>query len=61
MARWGILKNASWLKNRLIVCSFLGGIEEEMRKRSFDRMIPVIVIVSAISLVIIGIVVIGVV
>lgn len=28
IVRWGMLKNASWLKNREGVHSFCGGIEE---------------------------------
>lgn len=58
-ARWGMLKNASWLKNRLVVCSFLGGKAKVVCARSFDKVIPRIVIISAMSFTIMGIVVMG--
>lgn len=54
-----MLKNANWLKKRLRVCGFFGGRDEVVCLRSFDRMTPRIVMVSAINFTIFGIVVIG--
>lgn len=55
-ARCGILKNASWLKNTPCLLGFLGFRWRVIWVRSFDSKIPMAVEMSAISLIIFGIV-----
>lgn len=56
VARWGILKNASWLKNISCLLGFLGFRWWVIWVRSFDSKIPIAVEMSAISLIVFGMV-----
>lgn len=56
IARCMVLKNASWLKNKLIVFGFCGGWWGCINIKSADTITPIIVISSAPILMVFGIV-----
>lgn len=56
MVRWIVLKKASWLKKRFSVFGFRGGRCVNIDSRSIDRITPVKVMISALSFIVVGMV-----